>query len=202
MSTLSYAQLEGVWIRNGGSPALAPLMAAIAEAESSGNPDARNNTDNGGTQTSWGLWQISNGDHTMPSPNWNDPNVNAQLAVGKMKSQGLRAWGTYTSGAYKRFMSSGTTPDLTGSSPIPTPATPVSNGDANCAWHFSYGLGSTCLISKVQLRTLFGVVVVTTGLAVGLVGVVVLVAYGLKRPGMASALAVVPGVGKLASKAV
>src|SRR5579875_994031 len=106
----SYGQLESLWIQAGGSKALAPLMAAIALAESSGNPNAENRTDNGGTQTSWGLWQISDGTHSMPVPDILNPLVNAQQAVAKYKSQGLRAWGTYTSGAYRRFYQSGVSP--------------------------------------------------------------------------------------------
>jgi hypothetical protein len=83
-------------------------MAAIALAESGGNPNATNPTDNGGTQTSWGLWQISNGTHGQPANNILSPAVNAQQAVAKYKQQGLGAWGTYTSGAYKQFFSSKT----------------------------------------------------------------------------------------------
>lgn len=104
---LSFAQLEAVWIQAGGSKTLAPLMAAIALAESGGNPNATNPTDNNGKQTSWGLWQISLGNHNEPASNWNDPLENAKLALGKWKTQGLWAWGTYTSGAYKRFLPSG-----------------------------------------------------------------------------------------------
>lgn len=107
-NALTFAQLEGVWEQAGGSALMAPLMAAIALAESSGIPTETNPTDNNGKQTSWGLWQISNGDHSEPSPNWADPLENAKLAVAKLKSQGLTAWGTYTSGAYKKFMPSGT----------------------------------------------------------------------------------------------
>jgi hypothetical protein len=103
MATYSYGQLEQLWIDAGGSKALAPLMAAIALAESGGNPAANNYTDNGGTQTSWGLWQISNGTHTAPAANINDPLTNAKAAVAKYNSQGLGAWGTYTSGAYKQY---------------------------------------------------------------------------------------------------
>lgn len=107
---LSYAELEGVWIQAGGNKAVAPLMAAIALAESSGDPNAKNATDNYGRQTSWGLWQISDGTHNEVSPNWNDPLTNAKLAVAKYNGpQGLSAWGTYTSGAYKKFMQSGVT---------------------------------------------------------------------------------------------
>jgi hypothetical protein len=82
----------------------ANLMAAIAMAESTGNPDAINPDDNNGTQTSWGLWQISLGNHNPPSPEWNVPSANAQLAIGKLETQGLACWGTYDSGAYKQYL--------------------------------------------------------------------------------------------------
>ena len=100
----SYGQLESLWVQAGGSRALAPLMAAVAMAESAGNPAANNYDDNGGTQTSWGLWQVSNGTHNWPGQQ--DPNIplnNARYAVAKYQSQGLGAWGTYTSGAYQQY---------------------------------------------------------------------------------------------------
>jgi hypothetical protein len=109
VAVYSYGQLEQLWIDAGGPKALAPLMAAIALAESGGNPAANNYTDNGGTQTSWGLWQISNGTHTAPVANINDPLVNAKQAVAKYNSQGLSAWGTYDSGAYRQYYQ-GSTP--------------------------------------------------------------------------------------------
>jgi lysozyme-like protein len=110
VTNYTYGQLETLWIQGGGSQALAPLMAAIALAESGGDPNANNTKDNGGTQTSWGLWQISNGTHNMPVPNINNPLVNAQQAVAKYQSQGLGAWGTYNSGAYKKFYQSNVDP--------------------------------------------------------------------------------------------
>lgn len=70
-------------------------MAAIAEAESSGNSQAQNPS--GAT----GLWQILGN----PFPgNAFDPLTNAKMAVAKYRSQGLGAWTTYTSGAYKQFL--------------------------------------------------------------------------------------------------
>jgi hypothetical protein len=102
MADYTYGQLETLWTNAGGSKALAPLMAAIALAESSGNPGALNTTDNGGTQTSVGLWQVSNGTHSYPA-SWTTPAGNAAEAVAKYKSQGLGAWGTYTSGAYYQY---------------------------------------------------------------------------------------------------
>lgn len=211
MTTLTYAQLEGLWIRNGGDRNLAPLMAAIALAESSGDPSNLNPNDNGGTQSSFGLWQISNGTHTPPDPNWANPDVNARLAIGKLRSQGLSAWGTYTSGAYKRYMSNGTTPADPGtfgplSTSTPGDATPVSTVDDTCAWKLHLPVaGDTCLISKVQVRTLLAVTIIGVGAVVGLVGAVVLVAYGLSKTDVPtrtlSAVGRVPGVGKGASVA-
>ena len=140
---LSYAQLKAVWLDAAkgtqyGTNAWASLMAAIAEAESGGNPDATNPTDNGGTQTSWGLWQISLGNHAAPSPNWNNPTVNAQLAIGKLEGQGLSAWGTYTSGAYRTYLNGATTPDgagITGGSAVEAAALTAATATAsNCLW--------------------------------------------------------------------
>jgi hypothetical protein len=111
-SPYSYAQLEAIAKQGGFPDSMLPLMAAIAMAESGGNPTATNPHDNGGTQTSWGLWQISNGTHSQPAPNILDPIVNAQQAWGKYKSQGLGAWGTYTSGAYKSYLQGSVPPDV------------------------------------------------------------------------------------------
>jgi hypothetical protein len=110
VATLTYAQLEGLWIQAGGDPSQAATMAAVALAESGGNPSALNATDNGGKQSSYGLWQVSTGTHTAPSPGWADPLTNAQLAVQKMQTQGITAWGTYDSGLYQQFMESNVAP--------------------------------------------------------------------------------------------
>ena len=107
MTNYNFGQLENIWIEGGGSSQMAPMMAAIALAESSGNPTALNPNDTngqGGTQSSYGLWQISNGTHSAPSANWSDPVTNAQLAVQKLSRYGLGAWGTYTSGRYRNYL--------------------------------------------------------------------------------------------------
>lgn len=102
---LTQSQLQQLTLNAGFPSAMAQLMSAIAMAESGGCPTATNPTDNNGTQTSWGLWQISNGTHSVLS-GWNDPQTNANMAYQKYKSQGLGAWGTYTSGSYKSFLNS------------------------------------------------------------------------------------------------
>lgn len=187
MANLTYSQLEGLWIKNGGSATLAPVMAAIALAESGGNPGARNDKDNGGKQSSFGLWQISTGTHAPPAANWNDPNENAKLAMGKLKSQGLKAWGTYNSRAYERYLANGVPPSDPGSGGAlgTTPvvgAVPAGNVDATCAWSFHFPVaGNTCLVSHVQLRQSLSILVTATGVVIALVGVVLLVGYGLTK---------------------
>ena len=158
---LSYSQLEQVWIQAGGSRAMAPLMAAIAMAESGGWAGATNPTDNGGTQTSWGLWQESDGTH-----GWSyggdpyDPVNNARVAIEKLKSQGLGAWGTYTSGAYRQFLH-GNVPPGTGK----IPGGKGSGGGGTTTTDFSLGgllggLGSVAgdisLLGKIPLAIFKG----------------------------------------------
>jgi hypothetical protein len=127
MADLTFSQLEALWKQT--VPAsdpyqkLAPVMAAIALAESSGNPGAINPNDNNGTQSSYGLWQISNGTHSPPAPNWANPAENAKLAYGKLTSQGLKAWGTWVSGAYKTFLTANNAPDTSGSNVAQAPGT-------------------------------------------------------------------------------
>jgi len=91
--------LENLWIAAGGPPGVAHLMAAIAMAESGGNSRAYN------PSGASGLWQILG----VPFPgNPFDPFTNARMAVAKYESQGLGAWVTYTSGAYRAYYAKGT----------------------------------------------------------------------------------------------
>lgn len=196
MTNLTYAQLEGVWLQAAAgtkydTQAWAALMAAIALAESSGNADATNPTDNGGTQTSWGLWQISLGNHNEPSPNWNNPVTNAQLAIGKLNSQGLSAWGTYDSGAYKQYLNGSTTPD----SNFPSSAgatladnvnsAPNTGGSTACLIGFPgfAGIGSFCVLSKAQARGIIGVGLMGAGIGIGMLGLLVLTASVFAQSG-------------------
>ena len=107
MTVYNFGQLSNIWTQSGGNPQVAPIMAAIALAESSGNPNALNTNDSngqGGIQTSAGLWQISNGTSTVFDSNWSNPVVNGAAAVSKLNSQGLRAWGTYQNGSYLKYL--------------------------------------------------------------------------------------------------
>src|SRR5690348_12953318 len=104
VNKLNFDDLAKLWIAAGGPAQVAGTAAAIALAESSGRPDATNPNDNHGLQTSWGLWQVSQGNHT-PYLNWDVPLVNAQIAVAKYNAAGgFSPWGTFTSGAYKQYL--------------------------------------------------------------------------------------------------
>lgn len=200
MATYTYAQLEQLWINAGGSKATAPIAAAIAEAESGGNSQATNPADNNGTQTSWGLWQISNGTHNQPVPNILTPAVNAEQAVAKYQASGWAPWGTYSSGAYQAFLSNSTPPDpnVPAGGAVTTAAT---GSGSTCLLGPVFG---TCFFDKSQARALIGGLMLTAGALIVLPGLIVLVAAGFRGSGAQSALqsaarplGKVPGYGRV-----
>lgn len=119
MTHYTYAQLEEIWIQGGGNKAMAPLMAAIAEVESGGNPDAENAS--GAT----GLWQIEWPLHqgivagASSRQALHNPLVNAQAAVRlsgnnpstKPGSPVYNNWLEWEpAGAYTKYLSTSTAP--------------------------------------------------------------------------------------------
>lgn len=221
---LTYAQLEAEWIDAGGPPALAAIAAAIAEAESGGNPNAVNPNDNNGAQSSYGLWQISNGTHQPPDPNWAIPGSNALLAVAKWQGAGksFSPWGTYNSGAYKKFVNNSTTPDFgfgqgvsgtvsgTGGTAgpdclvaLPTLSIPSIGIGIGSVGGGSVGGG--CMFTKSQARAFIGGFLIVAAFPLGLGGLLIAVAAGLRGTKAAGytqgALAAVPGVGTVATVA-
>lgn len=101
LGTYRENQLASLWISVGGPRSIAHLMSAIAMAESGGHADARNAS--GAT----GLWQILGAVIPSDQHSLTNPIVNAREALLKYRLQGLRAWTTYTDGAYLRFMNKG-----------------------------------------------------------------------------------------------
>jgi hypothetical protein len=182
----TYAQLQGLWINAGGPKTLAPLAAAIAMAESGGCSAAVNPTDNGGTQTSWGLWQISNGTHAQPVPGILSPATNAQQAVAKYQGAGgFSPWGTYDSGAYKAFYSGSTTPDTNVPKAAGSPSAPGADDSSTCLIGGGGGLpivGSLnfCLLSKSEARAIIGGLLVGGGFLITGLGVALIAAFALK----------------------
>jgi hypothetical protein len=190
MVSYTYSQLEAIWLEAAQGTAYdttqwAQLMAAIAEAESSGNPNAENTTDNNGTQTSWGLWQISLGNHNEPASNWNNPVENATLAINKLETQGLSAWGTYDSGAYLGPLqaNANVTPAASfpantgspGSSNIGTllSANPVSSAASGTAAGIASGLAASFGASSIQDALIRLGLIILGGILI-IVGIVVM----------------------------
>jgi hypothetical protein len=208
----TYAQLEGLWIKAGGAKSLAPVMAAIATAESGGCSTAFNPS--GAT----GLWQILGAVNPADQASLTDPATNAHEAVLKYKSQGLGAWTTYTSGAYKAYLSGSTTPDTN----VPGKGSDGStSGDVldaadvsgNCLWGVSVPGGSTggwiqgaiaaaggggafglaspasgkssgiCIVSRSAARAMLGGALLLAGSVVILPGVIILAAMGFRATG-------------------
>ena len=173
----TYAQLEGLWINAGGSRSYAPVMAAIAMAESGGCSSALNSIG------ACGLWQI----HPRQA-GCLDAQTNATQAVGKFKDQGLDAWTTYTSGKYKQYLKGSVPPDLN------TSGYGSSGGSkADCLVALPKvdlgvgSLGGGCAVSKSEGRAVLGAGIMVAGAAILTVGVAVLAAYGLKSSGAGKA---------------
>ena len=109
MANLSQAQIA-MYARAAGMPN-PDVMSAIAMAESGGNPRAHNAVP---PDNSYGLWQINmlgsmgaarrKEFGITSNEQLYDPVINAKAASRILKSQGLKAWSTYTNGAYKKFM--------------------------------------------------------------------------------------------------
>jgi len=110
--TYNSAQLQSLWIQAGGPRAVAPTMAAIALAESSGRAGAVGGPNSNGTYD-YGCWRI-NSVHGYPKAKLlaADQSFNAQCAVTIYKAQGLRAWSTYSSGAYRKYLRNGSVPGV------------------------------------------------------------------------------------------
>jgi Lysozyme like domain len=98
-------RLVELWKQAGGDPKLAVTMAAIALAESGGVTDAESPPNKNGT-VDRGLWQI-NSVHSQydEARLLSDPLYNAKAAVAIERQQGLKAWTTYRSGAYRGHLS-------------------------------------------------------------------------------------------------
>lgn len=99
-ASYSFGDLEALWVKAGGRRAAAPIMAHIAQAESGGNPMARN------PSGASGLWQILG---QVVSGNIFDPLVNARNAISKSgNGRNLHPWDA-SRAAWQRFVGTGGT---------------------------------------------------------------------------------------------
>ena len=80
-----------------------PIAVAVAQAESGGDPNATHLNGNG--TTDFGLWQI-NSVHValLAMGDWRDPAANARMAYAVWQQSGWRAWSTYKSGTYRKYL--------------------------------------------------------------------------------------------------
>jgi len=101
----THSQLETIWKLAGGNPAKADLAAAIAQAESGGQPKVTSPNPDGGTNV--GLWQLDTKGkgtgHTVAQ--LQNPATNAKVTVAA-SSNGAdwSAWQTYAQGTYKQYL--------------------------------------------------------------------------------------------------
>lgn len=117
MTTLSAGQLYGLARNAGLSPAASVIAAAVALAESQGNPDAVG--DRALTDSKWGpsvgLWQIRSlraeyGKGTSRDESrLTDPAFNAR-AMAEISGAGAswQPWSVYTSGSYRKYLAPAT----------------------------------------------------------------------------------------------
>jgi len=136
MATLSIAQLKGLAQQVGLSSNNATIAAAIAMAESGGNTNAHNpgNPRTGDIENSWGLWQINLLAHPQYTAFQMQNALSNAKAMATISSGGANwnPWGTYTSGAYRKFL--GSAGSAGGSSPAVKSG--ISNGFplGQCTW--------------------------------------------------------------------
>jgi Lysozyme like domain len=193
----TYAQLEGLWINAGGSPATAPVAAAIAEAESGGFPGATSGNPDGGTNV--GLWQLDTRGKGAGKTvaQLKDPATNAKMAVqGSNGGKDWSAWETFANGAYKAFLSGKTQPNLN----VPGGAADTSASGTGTAQTSTCLIampsilfsGGGCVFSKTNARALIGGLMLAAGGVVGFVGLGVLVAgaFSQTKAGQAAGKAV------------
>ena len=198
----TYAQLEGIWINNGGNKAMAPLMAAVAEVESGGCSTAYNAS--GAT----GLWQIEWPLHEGIVPGATsrqalfNPNTNAKAAIRLSGNKNSVApgspvydnWLQYEPpGAYKQFLKNSTTPDTSvpggSSTGGGTTATLTAASSPGCLLGIPSvdlkvtSIGGGCIVSKSEGRAVIGAMVMASGAVILGLGALVLVAIGLKHSG-------------------
>lgn len=106
----SYTQLKQFALNAGFTGKSADTAAAIALAESSGNPNAINYND---PQGSYGLLQINQKAHPGTSTTALDPQGSFNLAYNiSGGGTNFRPWSTYTSGAYQQYLSGSDTTGL------------------------------------------------------------------------------------------
>lgn len=104
-------QIARLWVREGGSPKYANLMARIALRESGGRPGVNNRGLNKNGTVDWGLFQVNDIWRKDPvvGPLFRSgailtPQGNAKAAVHILKVQGPQAWATYNAATDRKYL--------------------------------------------------------------------------------------------------
>ncbi|NUT90858.1 MAG: transglycosylase SLT domain-containing protein [Saccharothrix sp.] len=137
MAVLTAAQVAQL-VKQAGFPDSAHVtMVAIAKAESGFNTEAVNPDDPYGG--SFGLFQI-NGAHKLDSRRLlSDAAYNTQAAKNIYDSQGLIAWGVYTSGAYEKHLNEARQGVAQAAGVTGNPAVPGTSDEGASAPAVTYG---------------------------------------------------------------
>lgn len=137
MAVLTAAQVAQL-VKAAGFPESAHVtMVAIAKAESGFNTEAVNSGDPFGG--SFGLFQI-NGAHKLDNRRLlSDAAYNTEAAKRVYDTQGPRAWGVYTSGAYEKHMNEARQGVAQAASVTGNPVLPATGGDQQSAPAVTYG---------------------------------------------------------------
>lgn len=96
----SYGELKKLWVQYGGSQATSGMAAAIALAESGGNPNATHTNSDGSIDR--GLWQV-NSVHGAQSSTDVATNTKAAVAISAHGTN-WNPWTTFKNGDYKNFL--------------------------------------------------------------------------------------------------
>ena len=157
MANLTLAQLQSLATSVGFPDP--DLAAAVAMAESGGNPCAQGDPNIGssscttpnGTSTSFGLWQVN----TPANPQYDQAsllnaqyNARAALAISRNGTY-WTPWTTFRTGAYQKWYHSGVIPPGGGPMIVPSPVTPPTSGKSAVA------LGVASVLAVVAVAGLF-----------------------------------------------
>ncbi|MGH9071970.1 MAG: hypothetical protein ACRDX8_12605 [Acidimicrobiales bacterium] len=163
VTAYTVAEMAQLWLDANGEPNVAYIMGAVGDSESGGNAGIVNTTDNGGTQSAVGLWQLSTGNHTYPAA-WLTPAGNAAGAVAKYRAGGFGPWSgdAYFAGAGAGLLNGSTTiPAAAKAAQAGGPALKLGAASAPPTTSGAAGFGS--LLERLG-ETVLGVGLVVVGL--------------------------------------
>lgn len=181
---LSQSEIYSLAKSVGLSDSRAKVAAAVAMAESGGNPNAHNDVP---PDDSWGLWQINMIGSMGPARRAQfGLSSNSQLTDPKTNAKAMKAisfgggnfnpWSTYTNGSYRKWLSNDVKDDGSGKSHIP-----IIGGAIDSAQDTAHALSTIASVtgkSAVWLSDVKNwerIAFVVVGSVIGIVGVFMIV---------------------------